>query len=232
MRVGRAIHRLLKSPFGSTLTAMIRPRFALIAHVALAAATSVAAGTFRFEPGGAVALSIDPSEETPTAESLEGKAGRPAWGEADSLTLNLTAGWVGDFDRTDLFTPTLGLSWFPVRNFSLDLELDGVLAWQPGDDAGGGGVAIMLRWHFLARESWTVFVDAGAGILGATEPIPAGGSRFNFTPRAGVGGTYALDRMTRLIGGVRWFHISNAETSGDNPAFDGLQVYAGVSWGF
>lgn len=219
---------IVARPYGAE---MLRLAFAIAPL--LLASTAARADAFTLVPSVDVALAIaEDAPSEPPAQPLETYAERPAWGEKGSLALTLTAGWATDFSDADLLTTSVGVSWFPVRMLSLDLVLDGVAAWQPGDDAVGGGVAFLFRWHFLESGDWTLYLDAGCGILGSNERIPADGTSFNFTPRAGVGATYRLDDRTRLMGGFRWFHISNAETSSRNPGWDGLQLYAGLSWGF
>jgi len=140
--------------------------------------------------------------------------------------------WMGNANDINQLEGEWSASWFFMQNVSMDFGLSGDAFMQPGDNAGGGGASLMFRWHFLARETWSVFADAGCGMLFTNEPVPNDGGRVNFTPRAGVGGTYALSDTVRLIGGVRWYHISNANTGESNPGWNSLQVYGGVSLPF
>jgi hypothetical protein len=81
--------------------------------------------------------------------------------------------------------------------------------------------------------SWTLFADVGIGVLLATDNTPSGGTGFNFTPRAGVGGTWRLnDEGVRLQAGVRWHHISNARINGEtrNPDRDGIMGYVALQF--
>ena len=133
-----------------------------------------------------------------------------------------------------------GVSYFLVDYVSLSFELNGMYFTQtPGSDAFGINFAMLLRWHFIVRDKWTVYADFGAGLLGTTERVPGpqpseprGGTKFNFTPQAGVGFTYALKNDMRLIGGLRWYHISNANTQENNPGRDSIMLYVGVSLPF
>jgi hypothetical protein len=139
---------------------------------------------------------------------------------------------MGNFEGADQLEMEWSASWFFMQNVSLDFGLSGDAILQPGLDAGGGGASLMLRWHFLARADWSVYGDIGCGMLFTNEPVPSDGGRVNFTPRAGVGGTLAIGGSARLMGGLRWYHISNANTGEDNPGRDSLQVYGGVSFPF
>lgn len=121
---------------------------------------------------------------------------------------------------------------FLAEYFSINLELGG-LFFDQEEDTGGANFNILFRWHFLQGDDWTIYGDAGAGLLLAGEEVPDTGTNFNFTPQAGVGGTLGIgDDGARLMGGVRWHHISNARIKGEdhNPGRDSVMVYVGVSF--
>ena len=102
---------------------------------------------------------------------------------------------------------------------------------QPGDNAYGASVAFIIRWHFVNTGPWTVFADAGIGLLAASEDTPRGGTNVNFLPRAGIGFTRQLtDSGTRLEVGLGWHHISNARINGDdeNPSRDLPMLSIGI----
>jgi hypothetical protein len=132
----------------------------------------------------------------------------------------------------------VGASTFIAENleFSADLTL-----WYltedhaDGDDALAFNLNPKLRWHFVAEESHTLFIEAGVGLLIATEEVPEGGSEFNFTPQAGLGATFPLSGgPDRLIVGVNWRHFSNANSFGSdrNPGRDDVYAYVGVAFPF
>ncbi|MHC4080437.1 MAG: acyloxyacyl hydrolase [Planctomycetota bacterium] len=139
-----------------------------------------------------------------------------------------------------------GVSYFMADNLSLNFELNGLYIDQESEsgvsdahDAWGVNFNLLVRWHFLARERWSIYFDGGVGVMGTTERVPGpdreepdGGTYFNFTPQAGFGGSLEVADNTRLLAGVRWHHISNAQTSHNNPGRDSLLVYAGVSFAF
>ena len=157
-----------------------------------------------------------------------------AFGAAGTSYLGLTTG-VGfaleeDDDSTD---PNLALTYhhFLVDDFEVIGEIGAWYFAQDGGDAGGLNPGFTLRWHFLNRDRWSLYADAGIGLLFATDDVPRGGSSFGFMPRAGVGASVDLnDEGLRGYLGVRWHHISNARITGDdrNPDRDGVMIYGGV----
>ena len=174
----------------------------------------------------------DTGSSSPAAGKAPAAAAMQAFGAKDSWRWQLLGSWMGNFEGADQLEMEWSASWFFMQNVSMDFGLSGDAILQPGLDAGGGGASLMLRWHFLARADWSVYGDIGCGMLFTNEPVPSDGGRVNFTPRAGLGGTIALGSSARLMGGLRWYHISNANTGQDNPGRDSLQVYGGVSFPF
>jgi len=121
---------------------------------------------------------------------------------------------------------------FLAEYFSINLEL-GALYFNQLQDTGGANFSVLLRWHLLHGEDWTIYADAGCGLLLAGEEVPDDGTNFNFTPQAGFGGTLDVGNDgARLMAGVRWHHISNARIKGEdqNPGRDALMVYLGMSF--
>lgn len=122
---------------------------------------------------------------------------------------------------------------FIADGFEFNLSLAGWGFFQDGQDAAGINPGLGFRWHFIndQEKGYSVYAQTGIGLLWATDEVPDGGTRFNFTPHAGVGATFGIgDGGTRLDLGLGWHHISNASTSGsdDNPARDSLAVWVGV----
>lgn len=120
-----------------------------------------------------------------------------------------------------------GLSHFFLNGHSINLELNGLAFDQTGDDAVGLNLNAMLRWHLHRADNWSVYVDGGAGLLGTTNEVPAAGSQLNFTPQVGAGATIRLKDEERLMVGLRWHHISNADLYPPNPGRDSLYGYVG-----
>ena len=90
---------------------------------------------------------------------------------------------------------------------------------------------ISVSQHLTETEARKVL----GSFLFTGDDVPPDGTSINFTPRAGMGVTRALDDSgTRLMVGVRWAHISNARIEGDgeNPSRDSVMGYVGVIWPF
>lgn len=122
-------------------------------------------------------------------------------------------------------------NYFLVNDVEFSLEAGLWYFNQPGEDQWGGNGTLAFRWHFVNKRTWSLFVEAGVGLLGASGDVPTGGTSFDFMPRAGGGFTYELSPGgPRLQAGVRWFHVSNARINGDsnNPSSDGVMGFVGL----
>jgi hypothetical protein len=172
----------------------------------------------------------------PPADGAKDEKAEPrrhgSFGDKGSHWLTFGAGAADNF--TDSVDMNLHIAWstFLVKDVELALEGAGWYFNQPGDNTGGVSGSVVFRWHFYNDDNWTVFADAGIGLLGAFDDVPDGGTSFDFLPRAGGGVTKRLfeGEDTRLQVGVRWHHISNARINGDdnNPSRDGAMLYAGL----
>ncbi|MEM8829431.1 MAG: acyloxyacyl hydrolase [Cyanobacteria bacterium P01_G01_bin.19] len=123
-----------------------------------------------------------------------------------------------------------GLSKFFIDANSVNLELNTIYFDQPGNNAVGLNLALLGRWHFVRRENWSVFIGGGAGVMGTTSDVPEKGASFNFTPQAGVGGTFALKNNRRLLVGLNWHHISHADLFNANPGRDSIMGFVGIDF--
>lgn len=183
-------------------------------------------------PGFGVRLVYEPEppadDAPPAAQAPEpfGTAGQ------DWITAGLGVAW----DPEESTDTNIRLAWsrFLIDNIEFSVELNGWYFNQDGDNASGINPAMVFRWHFYNCGPWTIYGDAGIGVLFATDSVPAGGTDVDFTPRFGVGFTRELNAESRLQVGLRWHHISNARILGDsdNPARDAPMLYAGVMWKF
>jgi hypothetical protein len=157
---------------------------------------------------------------------------RPArFGERGSTRLYLHGGYGVHVSRTsnDEWIAGLGVEHFIEEGLSLSVELNGLSIRQSGPNAQAANINLLFRWHVIMEKNWSAYMDGGAGLLFATEEVPNSGSEFNFTPQAGIGATYDLGGDVRLMAGVRWHHISNANTDSNNPGRDSALAYIGVS---
>ncbi len=119
----------------------------------------------------------------------------------------------------------VGLSEFLFNRHSINLGVNTLYFDQPGENAVGFNLNGMFRWHFAKRENWSIYFDSGAGILITTNDVPRRAAAFNFTPQLGGGASIKLKNDRHLLVGLRWHHISHAETFGNNPGRDSLQGY-------
>ncbi|MEL7495905.1 MAG: acyloxyacyl hydrolase, partial [Cyanobacteria bacterium J06554_11] len=173
---------------------------------------------------------IDPAHTLITQSSAE--EGPPAFGTAGTQRWYVHGSVAGDLDDDFWGMVGGGATHFFANGHSINLELNGFAFDQPGDDALGLNLNLLLRSHWLRRENWSLYVDGGAGIIGTTNDVPADGSSFNFTPQVGGGATFNIQNEKRLMVGLRWHHISNADTFESNPGLDALQGYVGVNLPF
>jgi len=167
--------------------------------------------------------------------AVEGLDTKLAYGLAGSKSFTLGTGWAPDFDGSLDANFHASFNYFLVNNVEISFEAGLWHFNQPGDNEGGLSGSMVFRWHFVNEDPWTLFVDAGIGVLGTSGNVPDGGTSLNFLPRLGVGGTYRLtDDGLRLIAGLRWHHISNARIQGDedNPARYAPMLYAGLVFPF
>ncbi len=182
-------------------------------------------------PAGAAA-----AESTPTA-APKNDAGKGRFGLPGGWWLTLGGGYANNFDHDQDFNLHVAFSTFLAKELEFSIELAAWYFDQEGSDTGGINPSMVFRWHFWHADdfSWTVYGDVGIGLLFAFDDVPAGGTGFNFTPRAGVGYTTRIgDDDTRLQIGVRYHHISNGRIEGDdrNPSRDSIMVYAGIIFPF
>lgn len=148
----------------------------------------------------------------------------------------VTLGAATDFASDSHYNIAGMVSTFLADRLEIGAELGGWYFNQQ-NDTGGVSAIIDLKWHFYASDDrrWTVFGEARIGMLGAFDDVPDDGTSFNFMPGLGVGATCALgESRARLIGGIRWQHVSNARITGDddNPASNGVLGFVGITWPF
>jgi hypothetical protein len=170
-------------------------------------------------------------------ESLQAGAAAPVpavFGARGTRRINYSIGGgfqPGELDNI-LGEAGVGLSYFIADNLSLDLELNGVYYGLDGKNSAGANANLLFRWHFVAEPNWSIYFDGGAGLMGTSDEVPAKGTNFNFTPQAGVGLSLEIAPDVRLMSGVRWLHVSNANLFDNNPGMDNVLLYLGVSLPF
>ncbi len=187
------------------------------------------------EPETAVESRIEFTQvaQTSTPVALdEDESDSPEFGSAGSSRWYVQGAFAStlDDDRARRFG-LVGAAWsqFFANSQSINFELNGLVFDQTGDDAVGLNVAVLHRWHFYRQRNWSLYIDGGAGIIGTTNDVPSKGSSFNFTPQAGGGATVRINDTQRLMVGLRWHHISNANLYEGNPGRDSVMAYVGLN---
>jgi Lipid A 3-O-deacylase (PagL) len=153
-----------------------------------------------------------------------------------SFSANIYSEIFGDLSgkNVQIASQTFGLGYYYANACSLNLEVTSCFIHDDGPLTYGYGANLILRQHLIRREKWSLFADVGPGFLEAGQRVPAGGTSFNITFRTGLGITQKMTEHLNLIGGGRYFHLSNAEMAGRerNPSLNGVEAYFGLLWNF
>jgi hypothetical protein len=195
----------------------------LLAAIALPALAADGSADRLNAEGARLALAPRPQEAAIPETTVAAPYGREG-----SEWILFGTGAAYDLDNNTDINLNIGYSRFLVDDVEWLLELAAWYHNQEGDDALSLNPAMEFRWHFYNDGDTSVFVNAGIGVLGATDNVPEMGTGFDFTPRAGIGLTHRISNDgTRLIAGVRWHHISNARVNGEaeNPSRDAPMLY-------
>lgn len=135
------------------------------------------------------------------------------------------------FSTDDFATGTVGVGYYLLDNFSVTAMGHGFhVNQEAGNDTDGGGASLLLRWHLINLDRFSFYLDGGGGLVWTQDPVPTGGTTYNYTARAGGGISWRLKEDVYLLGGARYFHLSNGNQHGreNNPSFDGVEYYLGV----
>ncbi|MEM1423212.1 MAG: acyloxyacyl hydrolase [Planctomycetota bacterium] len=212
-------------PHVSTPATILTPILSLLAACPLAHADQEG------EPSASEEVARLVDETSPSIDEIEA---RIPFGDRGHRSFGATLEGAFSSDGTG-FGPRASIHYFVADGFEINGSLTVWGHVQDGTDAVSLNPSLGFRYHFVRRETHTLYADLGVGLLLSNEDVPDDGTRFNFTPRAGLGATFPIgDGATRLDVGVRWHHISNASTSGidDNPDRDGVGVYVGLLFEF
>jgi len=207
---------------GSTIPSAT-DRFLAEEEALLASLESQLTSDFRIAPAA-----FQEDKRTEAAEAT------PTFASEGSQRWALLGGWGIDIKHDNDQEIAFGVKWeyFIVDSFAFAPELKLFGFFQDPDDAFGGGLDLLFEWHFLRYDTWSIYADAGVGLLGSTDDVPPGGSEFNFTPQAGFGVTWDVGNNNRWFLGARWHHISNAGLYSNNPGRDSIYVYTGLNMPF
>lgn len=100
---------------------------------------------------------------------------------------------------------------------------------HPGD---AGGLALLLRYHFLYSDRVQPFVQAGAGFLAIEMDLAEQSDGFAFQPQAAVGILWRQGPNHSVELAWRFHHISNADTKSRNGGIDRSQFVLGYAYHF
>ena len=125
---------------------------------------------------------------------------------------------------------TVGINYYFLDNVSLGFHLSGYGVDQPNDEGYGAGFEGWLRLHLFTFDRVTIYADGGGGRTYFYPETPEGGSKWNWTAKIGGGVSVQLDEGVYLMGGARYFHVSNGNQWGreNNPSYDAVQYYVGL----
>jgi lipid A 3-O-deacylase len=156
------------------------------------------------------------------------------WGQEGSWRWGIHGGYAEDMQHSENELILLGVEfdYFIADELSLDIGLQLIDVTQTGVNTDGFNATLQLRWHVIAKEDWSFFLEGGAGLLFTQDNVPSDGSDFNFTPQAGLGFSFDAGDSARWLIGLRWHHMSNANTHRRNPGRDSFMLWAGITFPF
>ena len=93
-----------------------------------------------------------------------------------------------------------------------------------------GGVAALLKYNVSTGTTLTPYLVGGAGVSYASDPVPPGGSNFNFMLETGLGLAYPVKTQSTINLEWRYLHFSNAHTSPQDPGLNSFLFLVGVSF--
>ncbi len=169
----------------------------------------------------------------PDAEALASSAAPRPYATKDSTAWWFELGAGSNFDGGWVALGGVGVEWYPVDGFAIGARFDGIgVGLKDTPTTAGVDAALLVRWHVLRRETWSLYLDGGCGFAVFADEVPTGASRFCFTPQLGLGVTCEVADDARLMAGARWFHISNGQSATRNPGVDMLELYVGMTFSY
>jgi opacity protein-like surface antigen len=94
------------------------------------------------------------------------------------------------------------------------------------------GVGLLLRYNVLRWEPFSPYLQAGVGILDLAFDLADQADGLAFSAEAGAGLCYPIGPQVSVDGGVRFHHISNANSQLPNGGIDSLQFMLGLAYHF
>jgi len=197
--------------------------------------TSTAAFTQPIDLSTAAILTLDLSAQSQPADidttPVETSQRSVDWGTIGSWRWGVQTAYAEEIKQSSntIAVVSIEFEYFVEDRLSIDLGFHFLDVDQLGEDASGLNATLLLRWHFLNEQTWSMFMEAGAGFMRADANIPTRGSQLNFTPQAGFGFSFDIGQHNRWLIGLRWHHISNANMYDRNPGRDSVMLWTGIS---
>ena len=137
-------------------------------------------------------------------------------------------------DQAKIVSGTVGVGYYFFDNISLNAEMSGYHNEQVGPDANIANFEAVIRQHLWHSGRFSLYIDGGAGLAYASHRTPFYGTYYNYILEFGVGATFQIYENVHLMGGVRYFHLSNADLEGPlhNPGINATQGYLGLMFKF
>ena len=140
----------------------------------------------------------------------------------------------GDHGKGEMYALHAGYGYFLMDYLSVNIDVLGAYIRSGNDDNGvAAGLDVIFRRHFswVNDDLWSVYLDLGGGLQQQSTDF-SGSRHFNFRVMGGGGGTLRVTDQVRMMGGIRYLHISDAGIEGGGGGFDGFMFYGGAMFPF
>ena len=173
-----------------------------------------------------VALPLDPGQRSISVDVIGGARlvpnNTPGFSEFVSPSISFAHPLSRRLEGSIVLLPALLISQPTTQPPTAERET----VWAAGVDLG-------LRWYPAPSQwLWVPFLDALAGVTGASRRTPALGTNFNFNLQTGVGVILPLGRRWHPFTVLRWHHVSNGNLGRRNPSWDHWAVGVGAKLDF
>jgi hypothetical protein len=169
------------------------------------------------------------------AESAAATAQREPFSQG-SWTLEFAGSYITHIRWSEDYftTASAGAYYYIFDNWAFGLRASGYLVDQPNEDGIGSSIDIMGRIHLLKFDGFTIYFDGGGSRIWTDTAVPEGGTTYNWIGRVGGGASWHIGENMHLMGGARYFHLSNGDEHGriNNPSYDGVEMYLGLIFTF
>jgi len=138
----------------------------------------------------------------------------------------------GDAGKGEMYAIHAGYGYFLLNRLSLNIDMFSSYIRSGIDNNGVGiGMDLILRKHFCKSHDnmMSFYIDAGSGLQQQSTNY-SGYRHFNFRLMTGIGGSLRFLNRMRLLGGIRYLHISDAGIKGGGGGFDGFMFYTGAEF--